>query len=198
VSSIVADAWSANGLLEQAVVLFPRPAHVTASAAGPGRIDRDGVATLDPFHSGSQLFHPPGDLLPEREGRRIVLPVASVARHDREVGMAKAGAGDFDDHLARSRVRLRHLLKLWSTLARGTSHSCKSASHFNPVKLGTKEYSPPRSTLNDSMPWTRRRTGSFGIVNLAPPSCSPTSGSRSLSRDIKLPLVQTARQDRVG
>ena len=27
-----------------------------------------------------------------------------------------------------------------------------------------KKYSPPRSTLNVSMPWTRRLTGSFGIV----------------------------------
>jgi hypothetical protein len=36
-----------------------------------------------------------------------------------------------------------------------------------------KKYSPPRSTLNVSMPWTRRLTGSLGMVNVAPSSLQP-------------------------
>ena len=87
-SSVISDAGSANGLLVKAVVLFSGAAHVTAPAAAPVRVDRDGVATLEPLHSGSQLFHPPSDLVPEREGRRLVRPVAFVASYDREVGMA--------------------------------------------------------------------------------------------------------------
>ena len=39
-----------------------------------------------------------------------------------------------------------------------------------------KRYSPRRSTLNVSMPWMRRRTGSCGIVYVAPSSCTPTFG----------------------
>ena len=58
----------------------------------------------------------PGDFMPEREGRWIVLPVSSIARYDREVGVAQARTGDFDHHLARSGVRLRHVLKLWLRL----------------------------------------------------------------------------------
>ena len=34
--------------------------------------------------AGSQPFDPPGDLMPERERRRLVPPVARVARYDRE------------------------------------------------------------------------------------------------------------------
>ena len=74
-SSVVADAGSANGLLIEAVVLFAGPAHVTATAACPGWVDRDGVTTLEPRHSDSELFHPAGDLVPERERRRLVPPV---------------------------------------------------------------------------------------------------------------------------
>jgi hypothetical protein len=54
--------------------------------------------------------------VPEREWRRVVLPVSSVARYDCEVGMAQTGAGDSNDDLARSRVRLWHLLKRWLRL----------------------------------------------------------------------------------
>ena len=52
-----------------------------------------------------------------------------------------------------------------------------------------KKYSPPRSTLNVSMPWMRRLTGSCGIVKVAPSSCRPTFGSRSSPRLMKLPLL---------
>jgi hypothetical protein len=52
-----------------------------------------------------------------------------------------------------------------------------------------KKYSPPRSTLNVSMPWTRRLTGASGIVKLAPSSCSPMTGSRSFPISMKLPSL---------
>jgi hypothetical protein len=73
VSAVVPDAVSTDGLLKKAVVLFTGSAHVTATAACPGRVDADGVATLKAFHSRSQLFHPAGDLMSEREGQGIVL-----------------------------------------------------------------------------------------------------------------------------
>jgi hypothetical protein len=47
-------------------------------------------------------------------------------------------------------------------------HTLKFASHFRALMLGMKKYSPPRSTLNVSMPWMRRLTGSFGMVKVAP------------------------------
>jgi hypothetical protein len=65
----------------------------------------------EPRYSGSHLFHPSGDLVPERERRLLVTPVGSVARDDREVGVAQAGAGDFDHYLTGSGVRLWDLLK---------------------------------------------------------------------------------------
>ena len=116
VSSVVTDAGSANRLLIEAVVLFAGAAHVAAPAACPRRVDCDSVTEVELGHSGSDFFHPSGDLVPEREGRRLVLPVASFARYHREVGVAQAGAGDSHDHLTRSGVRLGHLLKLWSCL----------------------------------------------------------------------------------
>ena len=55
--------------------------------------------------------------------------------------------------------------------------------------LGMKKYSPPRSTLNVSMPWTRRLTGSFGMVKTAPSSWRPMIGSRSSPIPQEIPLV---------
>jgi hypothetical protein len=88
VSSVITNAGSANALLIETVVLLSGAARVTPPAAGPGRIDRDSVALLKLRHSGTELFHPSGDLVPEREGRRLVLPIASFARYDGEVGVA--------------------------------------------------------------------------------------------------------------
>ena len=110
-SSVVADARSANALLVEAVVLFSRPAHVTAAAARPRGVDRHGVTRLEPRYACPHLFDPAGDLVPEGEGRLLVAPVIAVARDDGEVGVAEPRACDFDDDLARSRVRLGHVLK---------------------------------------------------------------------------------------
>ena len=71
-SAVVTDAGSANALLIEAMVLFAGAAHVTAPAACPRRVDRDSVTEVELRHSGSDLFHPSGDLVPEREGRRLV------------------------------------------------------------------------------------------------------------------------------
>src|SRR5208283_2292929 len=69
----------------------------------------------------------------------------------------------------------------------------RSPNHFSADRLGMNMYSPPRSTLNDWMPWMRRLTGSFGIVNVASPSCRPTSGSRSSPSPVKFPLLIHSR-----
>ena len=66
--------------------------------------------------AGSEFFHPSGDLVPEREGRCLVLPVVSIARDHGEVGVAQARAGYSDNYLARSGVRFGHVLKLWRRL----------------------------------------------------------------------------------
>jgi hypothetical protein len=87
-SSIEADAGSANGFLIQAVVFFPGPAHVTAAAASPGWIYCDGITMAKPRHASSNLFYPSGNLVPESEGRRIIVPVLSVAGDNCEVGVA--------------------------------------------------------------------------------------------------------------
>src|SRR5262245_31571615 len=80
----------------------------------------------------------------------------------------------------------------------GTSHNAvppsrcsqpSSPSHFKADKPGRKKYSPPRSTLNVSMPWTRRLTGSLGMVKVASSSCSPMIGSRSRPNPTKLPSL---------
>jgi hypothetical protein len=67
--------------------------------------------------------------------------------------------------------------------------SSKLAYHLNADRLGMKKYSPPRSTLNVSMPWTRCLTGSFGMVEIALSPCSPMIGSRSLLTPMKLPSL---------
>ena len=54
-------------------------------------------------------------------------------------------------------------------------------------------YSPPRSTLNVWMPWMRRLTGAFGIVNVPPSSCRPTIGSRSSPSPVKFPPLIHSR-----
>ena len=41
-------------------------ARVAAAAACPGRVNGDGISTLELRDSASQLFHPPGDLVSER------------------------------------------------------------------------------------------------------------------------------------
>ena len=87
-SAVVTDAGSANGLLIEAMVLLTGPAHVTAPAASPRRVDRDRVAMPELRHTGPHLFDPSSDLMPQGEGRRLVHPIASVARYDREVGVA--------------------------------------------------------------------------------------------------------------
>ena len=96
---------------------------------------------MEPRHSGAEFLHPSGDFVPESEWRRLVLPVASLARYDREVGMAQAGAGNSDHHLARSRVRVGYLLKLWLRLCLQKS-VCEH--HYPPVetliKGGQKSY----------------------------------------------------------
>lgn len=110
--SVVADSWSADRFLIEAVVLFAGPAHMTAAAASPRRIDRNGVTTLELRDSGSHLFDPARDLVSEREGRRLVLPVVLIARNDGEVGVTEAGASHSDDDLARARVRFGYVLKV--------------------------------------------------------------------------------------
>ena len=57
------------------------------------------------------------------------------------------------------------------------AYPLKFESQFNALMLGMKKYSPPRSTLKVSIPWMRRLTGSFGIVNVARSSCRPMIGS---------------------
>src|SRR3989442_1490612 len=89
---------------------------VTASTTSPGGVDRDGVPALESFHSRSHFLYPSRDLVPQRERRGIILPVACGARYDREVGVAQSGAGDFDDYLAGPGMRLRYLLELWLCL----------------------------------------------------------------------------------
>src|SRR5262249_12068455 len=96
----------------QTVVFFARSAHVTASAACPRGIHRDGVARPKSPDPGSDLFHPSRDLVSEREGRRVVFPIGTFAANDREVGVAESGAGDFDNRLTGSGVRVRHFLKI--------------------------------------------------------------------------------------
>jgi hypothetical protein len=54
--------------------------------------------------------------VPEREGRRLVLSIALLAADDREIGMAKARAGNFDYHLPGLRVWIRRMLNLWLRL----------------------------------------------------------------------------------
>ena len=51
-----------------------------------------------------------------------------------------------------------------------------SPIHLSADREGRKKYSPPRSTLKVSIPWMRRRTGSCGMVNVAPSCCRPTLG----------------------
>lgn len=65
----------------------------------------------------------------------------------------------------------------------------RSPIHLKADREGMKKYSPPPGTLNVWMPWMRRRTGCCGMVNVAPSSCSPTFGSRSSPRSMKLPLL---------
>src|SRR5262249_3531799 len=95
-----------------AVVLFAGPAHMTVPATGPARVDRDGVTPSKARHAGSQFFHPPGNLVPEREGQRSGLPVAGRARNGEKIAVAEAGRGDLHNHLTGAGVRLRHVLKL--------------------------------------------------------------------------------------
>jgi hypothetical protein len=94
---------------------------VTSAAACPGWVDGDRVTATELHDSGSDLLHPPADLVPEREGRRLVPPIAAFARDDGEVGVAKARAGHPDDDLARSRMRLWHILKFRLCLRLGES-----------------------------------------------------------------------------
>jgi hypothetical protein len=88
VPTVVTDSRSTNCLLIKTMVLFAGPAHVTAPAARPRWVDRYRVTAMELRHSGSKFFHPSGDLVPESEWRRVVFPIALVARYDGEVGMA--------------------------------------------------------------------------------------------------------------
>src|SRR5262245_32995762 len=93
------------------MVLFPGATHVTVAAACAPRVDRDGVAALELRHSGPDLFDPARHLMTQCEGRLFVSPVVLVARLDREVGVAQAGARDFDDYLPWPRVGVGYFLK---------------------------------------------------------------------------------------
>ena len=69
------------------------------------------------------------------------------------------------------------------------SRHLSSPNHLRADRLGIKKYSPPRSTLNVSIPCTSRLTGYLGIVKFAPSSCRPMIGSRSPPIPMKLPSL---------
>jgi hypothetical protein len=73
------------------------------------------------------------------------------------------------------RPRRRPLLSIAQGSACGTflirvrclRSQSSSPNHLRADRLGMKKYSPPRRTLNVSIPWTRRLTGSLGMVKTA-------------------------------
>jgi len=115
---------------------------MTASAASPGRVDGDSFTNFEPLNSGSDLFNPTGDLMPKREGRWVVFPVALFATYDCEIGVAKSGPANLHDNLARSCMRLGYLLKLWLRLCFEQS----VGEHRMSTSEAVKNSSPPATS----------------------------------------------------
>ena len=85
---------------------------VGARAAAEGSVDRDGLAHVEAGGAGAERLDPPGRLVAQRERQLGVHHPLVELVEDVEVGVADPGGAHPDQHLARSRVRLRHLLVL--------------------------------------------------------------------------------------
>ena len=72
-----------------------------AQAAGDERMDHHRVADGDMADRGTDRMHPAAILMAERIGQRYVGLFLPLAFDDVQVGAAKAGAADLDDHVMR-------------------------------------------------------------------------------------------------
>ena len=97
---------------EGALAVALEPTHAPrAAATAPRPVDRDRLADLD----GADAFAHGGDparvLVPERERHRP-RQCRGVHLEEVHVGVARTGAGDAQQHLARPRLGFRHLAEL--------------------------------------------------------------------------------------
>src|SRR5690606_12937953 len=86
-----------------AVVLLALGAHV-AVAAAPRAVDGDGGADLEPGDALAELVDDAGALVAEGERQPVDVLLLGQA-HDERVGVADAGGGDLQTHLAGAGLR---------------------------------------------------------------------------------------------
>ena len=108
-AAVAAEAAAGRAELRRALAqgLQPGPARAAAPAA-PRPVDRDGLADLPALHARAERLDPAGVLVPERE-RQLVGQKARGPLHHVQVGVARTRPADLHEHLARPRLRHRHV-----------------------------------------------------------------------------------------
>ena len=111
-AAVGSDARRRRAGSEGALAVALEPTHAPrAAATAPRPVDRDRLADLD----GADAFAHGGDparvLVPERERHRP-RQCRGVHLEEVHVGVARTGAGDAQQHLARPRLGFRHLAEL--------------------------------------------------------------------------------------
>ncbi len=90
----------------RARVVAPVPA-LPALAAPPPAVDDDRIAFADTRRIGTERGDPPGDLVTERERKRVWIRRGCTA-HEVEVRTAQPCRSHLDEHLRTARLGYRH------------------------------------------------------------------------------------------